>query len=260
MISRREVLSWLGVSAGACAVSAGSPLSAAPVKGRSAGDKRVLNLESFSLTKVDHSARLHAYLRDTLLPRMEEIHKGARLWLDAVVAPHTPQVALLAVFSSFEEMLDIRASLASSPCLQQARADLESARVLEAVQSQVLVVNQESLRFPADLESLKTGVLEVRSYDAPGWRDRAPSHVTDAFCRAAIHPIVNAATAAGEHMPRFTCVIPFESLAAREQAWTALDADTEWMAMQRESANKYGAAVTATSKSIYKLAPYSRLG
>src|SRR5215469_3401947 len=86
MISRREVLSWLGVSAGACAVSAGSPLSAAPVKGRSAKGTRVLNLESFSLTKGYHSPRLHSYLRDKLLPRMEQIHQGPRLYLDAIVA------------------------------------------------------------------------------------------------------------------------------------------------------------------------------
>lgn len=260
MISRREVLSWLGVSAGACAVSAGSPLSAAPVKGRSERDPRVLNLESFSVTKVEHSARLHAYLRDTLLPRMEQIHRGPRLYLDAIVAPHTPQAALLAVFSSFEEMLDIRASLGSNPPIRHARADLESARVLEAVQSQVLVVSQKSLHLPADLESFEKGVLEVRSYDAPAWHAGPPSSVSDVFRRAGMDPIVSAATAAGEHMPRFTYVIPFESLAAREQAWTALDADPEWMAMQRESANKYGAAVTATSKSIYKLAPYCRLG
>jgi len=185
---------------------------------------------------------------------MNEIREGPRLYLDAIVAPYTPQAALLAVFSSFDEMLEVRASLTSSPGIRQARAELESARILEEVRSQVLVVSEESLRFPEDLKSLQTGVFEMRSYDAPAWQDGVPTRVTAVLRRAGIHPIVNAATAAGEHMPRFTYVIPFASLAAREEAWTRLEADAEWINMQRES------VATVTGKSIYKLAPYSQLG
>jgi hypothetical protein len=211
-------------------------------------------LESFCIAHGKHGAPVHAYLAETLLPRMDEIHQGARLCLDAIVAPHTPQTAVLAVFSSFDEMLDVRARLAASPRIRQARTELESARVLAEVRSQVLVVGQESLRFPAELKSFPDGVLEVRSYDAPAWHDGQPVRVMAALGRAGIHPIVNAATAAGEHMPRFTYVIPFANLAAREQAWATLDADPEWIDMQQES------AVTVTGKSIYKLALYSRLG
>jgi NIPSNAP len=253
MISRRAVLSWLGVSAGACAVTAGSPLSAVAAA-RFAQGTRVVNLESFCIATGDHESRLHAYLADTLLPRMQELHHGSRLCLDAIVAPHTPQAMVLAMFSSFDEMLEVRASLASSPGVRQARAELESARILEEVRSQVLVVSQDSLRFPADFESLRTGIFEVRSYDAPGWHDGVPARLIAVLHRAGIQPIVNAATAAGEHMPRFTYLIPFASLAAREQAWTRLEADAEWIDMQRES------AATVTGKSIYKLAPYSQLG
>ena len=253
MISRRAMLSWLGASAGACAVTAGSSLSA--VAGtRSAQSTRVVNLESFCIAHGNHESRLDAYLADTLLPRMQELHQGPRLCLHAIVAPHTPQAIVLAMFSSFDEMLDIRAKLASSPGVRQARAELESARVLEEVRSQVLLASEESLYFPADLESFQTGIFEVRSYDAPGWHDGVPTRLAGVLHSAGIHPIVNAATAAGEHMPRFTYVIPFASLAAREQAWTRLEVDPEWIGMQRES------AANVTGKSIYKLAPYSRLG
>ena len=252
MISRRVLLSWLGVSAGACAVTAGSPLSA--VAGtRSAQGTRVINLESFCIAHGNHESRLHAYLADTLLPRMQQLHKGPRLCLHAIVAPHIPQAMVLAMFSSFDEMLEVRASLASSPNIRQARAELESARILEDVRSQVLVGREESLHFPADLNSFQTGIFEVRSYDAPAWHDGVPARVLAVLRRAGIHPIVNAATAAGEHMPRFTYVVPFASLAAREKAWTTLEADAEWIDMQRES------AAIVTGKSIYKLAPYSLL-
>src|SRR5215469_12495621 len=135
MISRRVLLSWLGASAGASAVAAGRPLSAVTGAGSSKGT-RVVNLESFCIARGDHDARLHAYLADTLLPRLDELHNGPRLCMHAIVAPHTPQATLLAVFSSFDEMLDIRARLASSPRVRQARAELESARVLADVRAQ----------------------------------------------------------------------------------------------------------------------------
>lgn len=253
MISRRAVLSWLGVSAGACAVTAGSPLSAV-ASARSVQGTRLVNLESFCIARGNHESRLDAYLADTLLPRMQELHQGPRLCLHAIVAPHTPQAILLTMFSSFDEMLEIRAGLASSPGVRQARAELESARILEEVRSHVLVVSEESLRLPGDLKSSQADVFELRSYDAPGWHDGVPARVIGVLQRAGIQPIINGATAAGEHMPRFTYLVPFASLAAREQAWTRLEADAEWIGMQRES------AATVTSKSIYKLAPYSQLG
>src|SRR5215470_785255 len=186
MISRRVLLSWLGVSAGASAVAAGRPLSA--VTGARSNDIRVVNLESFCIAHGNHETRIHTYLADTLLPRMGELHNGPRLCMDAIVAPHTPQAALLAVFSSFDEMLDIRARLASSPRVRQARAELESARVLADVRAQILVASRESLRFPAALKSFQTGVFEVRSYNAPGWHDGEPTRVTAVLGRAGIHP------------------------------------------------------------------------
>ena len=256
MISRRAVLSWLGASAGACAVTAGSPLSAV-TGARSAQGTRVVNVESFCVAHGSHESRLHAYLADTLLPRMQQLHQGPRLCLEAVVAPRTPQAMVLAVFSSFEEMLEIRAGLAASPDVRQGRAELESSAppfFFEEVRSQVLVVSEGAVRFPSNLQSFQAGIFEVRSYDAPAWHDGVPTRAIAVLNRAGIHPMVNAATAAGEHMPRFTYVVPFASLAAREQAWTRLEADAEWIDMQRES------AATVTSKSIYKLAPYSRLG
>lgn len=259
MISRRAILSWLGASAGACAVTAGSSLSAV-AGARSEQNTRVINLESFCIAHGNHESRLDAYLADTLLPRMQELRRGPQLCLHAIVAPHTPQAILLTMYSSFDEMLEIRANLASSPDVRQSRAELESARILEEVRSQALVVSEESLCFPADLESFQTGIFEVRSYDAPAWHDGVPTRVAGIMCRTGIHPIVNAATVAGEHMPRFTYVIPFASLAAREQAWARLEDDAEWIGLQRESIARFGSGARTTAKAIYKLAPYSRLG
>ena len=70
---------------------------------------------------------------------------------------------------------------------------------------------------------------------------------------------MNASAAAGEHLPRFTYLIPFASLAARQEAWASFDADPDWIGLQRESAGRFGSEAKVTSASIYSLASYSPL-
>jgi hypothetical protein len=241
MMHRRSLLSWLGVSA-AGALDPLSANEAPPPAG-----KPVVALESFQAADSDHMPRIHAYLSGAVLPSMNEIHRHPAVCLEAIVAPHTPQALLLAAFANFDEMLATRERLAAHPRIQQARADLESANVLTEVRSQVLLGTAQFPRF------FDSGIFELRSYHAPGWHEGTPPRLTAILDRAGIRPIVNASTAAGEHLPRFTYLIPFDSLAAREAAWSRLEADPDWVTLQREAAAK------VTGKSIYKLAPYSRL-
>jgi hypothetical protein len=253
-MNRRTLLSWLG----AFAAGTVAPLSAIAGTRR---EKRagILSLETFGLAHVDQMPKLHAYLEGALLPVLNQVHEGPKLVLEAIVAPRTPQVLLLTGFSSFKEMLEIRDRVAAHSATRQARADLESMAVLEHVQSQVLLLNPESLGLLAAGEPLETGVFEIRSYHAPG-REAAPLQRFSAVLnRAGIHPVLEASTAVGEHLPRFTYLIPFASLASRQNAWTGLDTNPEWLNLQRESVARHGAPIKVTEKSIYKLAPYSSL-
>ena len=183
------------------------------------------------------------------------------MFLEAIVGPHLPQVICLAVFASFEEMLKIRGRIAAEPRVRQARAGLESTSVpvLAEVQSQVLLTQEHTLRLPVWSSGLQGGVFELRSYHAPGCPDFPRTGLAAALARAGMNPMVNAATAAAEHLPRFTYLIPFGSLAARQEAWARLDADSEWLALQQECIARHGSAPKVTEKSIYKLAPYSQL-
>lgn len=215
-MNRRTLLSWLGVFAAGTV----APLSAAAGTRRqkSAG---ILSLETFGVARADQMRRLHAYLQGALLGVMNGIHNGPTLVLEAIVAPRTPQALLLTGFSSFEEMLDLRRRLAAHAAIRQARADLESGAVLDHVQSQVLLVNPEFLRLPVASKSLESGIFEVRTYDAP------PERLGALLNSAGIRPLLEASTAVGEHLPRFTYLIPFASLAARQDAWASLDTNPD---------------------------------
>jgi len=180
--------------------------------------------------------------------------------LEAIVAPHTPQVLFLAAFASFDEMIETRRKLVAQPGLQRAHAGWESAETdpVEPAQSQILLAAPDSLAFHARPTRREGGIFELRSYRAPAWHDRAPAAVGAAFRRSGIHPIMHASTAA-EHLSRFTYLVPFSSLIARQDAWTKLDRDPDWIGLQRESRTRFGSEAKVTGASIYTLAPYSPL-
>ena len=252
MINRRSLLSWLGASAAGALDTRTANAAQRPQT------SSLLALESFYAADAEQMPHVHSYLGGVVLPLMEEIQHRPAICLEAIVAPQSPQALVLTSFSSFDELLAASGRIAADRLVQNRRAELESAGALLEVRSQVLVGAPERLASPVDADRLKAGIFEIRSYHCSRWHDQPPAGVTAVFHRAGIYPIVNAASAAGGHMPQFTYVIPFESLAARHEAWSRLAADPDWMAIERES-ERDGSRVKVSAKSIYKLAPYSRL-
>ena len=259
MISRRSALYWLGVSAGGAGALNAFSASAFAKKMRPGNGTRVIACESFCVTDAGQELHLRSYIGDTLLPCMDQLRSTTRMCLEAIVAPHTPQTLLLTVYSSFDEMLEVRARIASDPRVRRSWAGIESAQVLDDVRSHVLIVSEELVRFPAESAFVKSGLFEVRTWHAPAWRGGLAPEVSSVLSRIGVDPIVAGATVAGEHLPRFTYVVPFDDLAARQQAWVRLDTDAQWMEMQRESTSRFGSGARTTAKAIYKLAPYSPL-
>ena len=257
MISRRSALYWLGVSAGGA--GALNTFSAFAKETPPGHGTRVISCESFCVTDAGQALHLRSYIADTLLPCMDQLRSTPKMCLEAIVAPHTPQTLLLTLYPSFNEMLEVRARIASDPRVRRAWAGIESAQVLDDVRSHVLMVAEESVRFPAESASVKSGLFEVRTWHSPSWRGGPAPEVRSVLSRIGVNPIVAGATVAGEHLPRFTYVVPFDSLAARQQAWDKLDGDAQWMEMQRESIARFGSGMRTTAKAIYKLAPYSPL-
>ena len=236
-MNRRSWLSLLGVSA------FGSVTGLSAVTDSRANERSwFLSLESFRVRDAEQMARLHSYLGETFLPFLAQVHHGPKMFLEAIVAPHTPQVLVITACASFDEMIEIRNRVAAHPGIQRART------ILESGDSQILITAGDSLQFHDGPDCRRAGIFELRTYRPPRWRDRPPAAAGAAFRRAGINPILSA-SAAGEHLPRFTYLVPFENLPARQEAWDRLDADSEWSVLE---AKVIGA-------SIHKLAPYSPL-
>src|SRR5579864_5936721 len=163
-VNRRNWLSSVGLSA------AGSLAGLSAVTDSQANKRSwVLSLESFRVSRAEQMGRLHSYLGGTFLPYLTQVHRGPKMFLDAIVAPHTPLALVVTAFPSFDEMIEIRNKVAAHPGIQRARADLESG------ESQILITTADSLQFHDGADRRPGGIFELRSYHAPAWRDGPPA-------------------------------------------------------------------------------------
>jgi len=251
---RRSMLSCLGASvAGVLHADSSSTLSGTKA---AAG---LVCLESFCATDIDHMAGLHSYVKETLQPAMDRVHSAPSLYLEAVIAPQAPQILVVSHYSSFDEMLAVRDSIARHGDVPRRRAELESGGILKHASSEVLVPAEVSGELVRTSPHFRTGIVELCSFSAPGWRNGPPAAAAESFRRAGIHPASAALCSPGGHLARFTYLIPFANMTAAAAAWEKLEADAGWNAMQRESASYSGARVALTAKAVYKTASYSRL-
>jgi hypothetical protein len=76
-------------------------------------------------------------------------------------------------------------------------------------------------------EELRRGVWELRTYR--GSTPALAGHLINIFRRAGIRAVLQ-----NTGRENLTYFIPFENLTARDQAWTAINADPEWIATRTQ--------------------------
>ena len=103
----------------------------------------------------------------------------------------------------------------------------------------------------------------IKQVSGPSHRDDrarqsiSPGPEIKLFHRFQINPILYSSTLIGPNMPNLTYLIPFESLAHRESAWTAFAADPEWIKLRKESIDKHGQMSAVQNISLWKATDYS---
>jgi hypothetical protein len=223
-------------------------------------------LQTYALRFGTQVTRIHDYLSRVALPALNKIHSGPKIVLEALVAPHRPQVALIIGFQSMEEMWSLRARLKQDQDLQKAFEAWQSGpeppfehqtnTLLEATDYSPEIV-------PPRTPPQSSRIFELRVYHSPTWQQLKALHERFAgpeikiFQRVGVHPVLYSSTVIGPNMPNLTYLIPFDDLAAREKAWNAFGADPEWLKVRKESVDEHGQIVSVIQISIYKATPYS---
>jgi hypothetical protein len=248
--------SFTGALAG---LAAASPLMAADEKRRT----EFYTLDVFQLRQGTQPARMNEWFRETLLAKMSKIHSGPKMILEAVIAPHTPQIAFIAGFSSFEEIWATRAKLNDAETgAAWAKIERGNEAPFENETLSILQATTYSPEIVAEKRD-KPRYFELRTYHSPtasqlrALHERFDGAETKIFHRSGIFPLFYTSTVFGPNMPNLTYLMPFDSLAAREKAWDAFGADPEWAKARKESADKYGQVVAVSDIAIYRATPYS---
>lgn len=239
-----------------------------PPVARAAAEKktRFYVLEQFFMKNGPQTDRLNEFMSTAVLPALNEAHSGPKIYLQALVAPHMPQLAAIYGFESLDHMWQVHTRISQNKELMKKEEEFESRSedTFEYMNSALLEAADYSPEIVVPSKPPETPrVFELRVYHSPTWRQLQALHERFAgpeikiFHRVGVHPILYSSTVIGPQLPNLTYLIPFENLAAREKAWNAFGADPEWVKVRKESVEKHGQISSVIQISLYKATPYS---
>ena len=225
---------------------------------------RFYALESFKLKAGTQLPRLHEHFGKTLVPKIASLWSGPKIFLEALIAPHMPQIAVIYGFSSLDELWSVHGKSLADPDLMKAYEALDSGpepsfETLDTTLLEAAPYSPEIAAVPAG----KARIFELRVYHSPTFRQLTALHQRfsgpeiEIFHRVGIHPILYCSTLIGPNIPNLTYLIPFENLAVREKAWTAFAADPEWVKVRKESIDRSGQVSSLQNISLWKATDYS---
>jgi NIPSNAP len=225
---------------------------------------RFYALEQFKMRSGTQPARLHEFFSQSMLPALNKIHSGPKIFLNAEISSHMPQAALIAGYSSLEELGDVRAKMNSDEAILKKWTSLEAgAPIFDTLDSSIL----EAAAFSPEINPSAAGaaarVFEMRVYHTPsarqlqGLHERFSQAEIGIFHRVGIQPVLYASTIVGPDQPNLVYLIPFADLGAREKAWNAFGADQEWQKVRKESLDKYGPIPDVIQMSLWRATAYS---
>jgi hypothetical protein len=220
-------------------------------------------LEHYYLRNGSQMARMHQFLAQGWLPAVRFL-AGPKIILEALVAPHMPQVTTVTGIESLADWEAARSRLNEDASYRKMLAAWEQGTDSPYEHSQQILLRAAPYSpAVASIPVKAPRIFELRVYHSPTWRQLSALHDRFAgpeikiFHRVGVHPILYTETAIGPHMPNLTYLIPFEDLAAREKAWTAFAADAEWVKVRKESIDAHGQISAYMQISLFRAAPYS---
>jgi hypothetical protein len=225
---------------------------------------KLYTFEQYFLKNSSQGGRLHAWLEEAWLPAYTRLTGSSSvIVMDAVVADHMPQIAVVAQWDSFEQWRDSRSSMRMDPDMRAALDYWEDHA--EPPYEHFTQSLLEGTRYSPVLQpgGEKPRVFELRVYHAPTYRHLAALHdrfegpEIPIFHRCGINPVLYTSAIFGPWMPNLVYFTPFDSLAARESAWAKFQADEEWIRVRTESIAEHGQVNAFFKVAIYKAAAYS---
>ncbi|MBM3749454.1 MAG: hypothetical protein FJW34_27155, partial [Acidobacteria bacterium] len=186
-------------------------MNANPAGAAGAQKTKYYVLENFFLKNGSQPGRINDFMRDALLPALNKVHAGPKIFMEALVAPHMPQFALILGLRSLEELSSLETALWKQEELRKA-AEAWEAHPAEPPYEHTTCSLLEATDYSPEIVPLDPApktprIFELRTYHSPTYRQLKALHERFAgpeikiFARCGVHPLFYSSTYFGDNRP-----------------------------------------------------------
>jgi hypothetical protein len=250
-------------------VLAAVPLTAASA-GQGASPKRpgCYVVHHYRLQLGSQGSRLSEYVSKAYLPAVARANGGPTLVLEAQLSEHLPLVTVIDAYASVEEAMGLRARLKADKAFQDATDAWQAGpdRPFESLASELLEASDFAPEFaPRNPPPKSPRIFEMRVYqthtqkELRGLVERFAEAEVKILTRAGSQPVLFGTLLFGHDRPNLSWILAFDDMAAREKFAAAFNADPEWIALRKQSLERWGQIPSYRRLTLYRSATYSKI-
>ncbi len=251
------------------AIAASSLTSAyAAAQGPAAKKPGCYVLHHYRLQLGAQGTRLSDYLSKAYLPAVARAQGGPSLVLDAQLSEHLPLVTVVDAFGSVEQAWSLLAKLRADKAFQDGSDAWQAGpeRPFESLTTELLEATDFAPEFaPINPPPKSPRVFEMRIYqthtqkELRGLVERFAEAEAKILARAGSQLVMFGTTLFGNDRPNLTWMLAFDDMSAREKFGAAFNADPEWIALRKQSLERYGQIPSYRRLTLYRPAAYSKI-
>lgn len=243
-------------------------LLAAPLAAQAVTERAILEIRWLWMrtTQENQMQRTGDYLANGAMPALQRAGAGPLGFFGSVIGAESPFILTLTQFPSVAAWDSMRAKQAQDAEYRKAREAYNSAaaRGFERFETSLLrcFSSVPSIEVPPAPE--KSGrIFELRMYESPNGStlERKIRMFNEGeisiFRRVGMRPVFFGETIAGTKMPNLVYMLAFDSMAARESAWSAFGSDAAWNELRSKPGYGDAEIVSNISNSILRPLPFS---
>ncbi|HTV56529.1 MAG TPA: NIPSNAP family protein [Terriglobia bacterium] len=263
---------FLTSSLSAAAMAAGKPpaLKGAEKTTDPAG-RDFYELRRYELRAGSQAKLTHAYLRDALIPAVNNLGIEPVGVFDIVIGHESPSIYVLLPSPSLRALVTVEAALGSDAAYQQAGKDFLSAPAQSPayvrMESKLMIAfeGKPTPTVPPAAAARQPRTFELRTYESPSDRDHKRKVEMfhhgefDIFLEAGFNPVLYGDTLIGTRMPNLTYMLAFDSLDQRNRLWNAFGSSPAWKRLTSSQRYDFEPIVTNVTNAILTPAPYSQI-
>jgi hypothetical protein len=251
---------------------ASDPATASQANASTAAKQRLYyELRRYQLVDGPQKKTCDAFFQNAFIPAVNRLGITPVGVFNLTVGPGTPVMYVLLPSASVEALVNLEAHLANDAQYMSAGAPFLSAPAVapayQRIESQLMIAFEKipDITLPAATATNASRLFELRTYESPSDLDHKrkvemmQSGEELIFAKAGFTQVFYGDTLIGGHLPNLTYMLSFESLAARDQHWTAFGTSPEWKTMQANPRYAFENIVSNISNFILTPAAYSQI-